>query len=280
MKTIAALLCLLTLELHAQQDPARAWDDPVEPFRIAGNLYYVGAWDLASFLLTSPQGHILIDGGSERMAPQILANIAKLGFRAEDVRLLLNTHAHADHAGGLEALRRATGARLLVSREDTPLIARGGADDPQFGNRFPFTRTYPDGLIADRQQVQAGHLTLTAHHTPGHTQGCTTWETNVREGGRKLNVVIVCSVSVPTEYRLRGNPRYPNAADDYRRSFARLHTLTPDIFLGSHGIFFGLQEKIRAMRENAPRNPFIDAEGYRKFVETAEERFRSRLAAE
>ncbi len=280
MRILAALFCFLALPLHAQSDPvSRSWNEPVAPFRIAGNLWYVGASDITSFLLTSDEGHVLIDGGFVETAPQILANIATLGFRVEDVKVLLSTHAHYDHAGGLNAIRRATGARLLASRGDTPLLSRGGRDDPQFGDRYPFERTYPDGMIADRERVTVGDIVMTAHVTPGHTPGCTTWETTVRDGAKRLDVVIVCSVSIPRPYRLTGNPRYPDAAGDYRRSFARLHELKPDIFAGSHGGFFELKEKIALMRADASRNPFLNADEYRTFVAASEERFEQRLAA-
>src|SRR6185503_14158379 len=149
-------------------------NDPVEPFRIVGNVHYVGASDVTSFLITTPQGHILIDGGFAETAPMIVANIRKLGFDPRDVRLILNSHAHLDHAGGIAELRRVTGAKFLASAPDAAQLARGGTDDPQFGNRFPFPPAPPDRLVRDGERVTLGGTTLTAHITPGHTRGCTT----------------------------------------------------------------------------------------------------------
>ncbi|HEX7190334.1 MAG TPA: subclass B3 metallo-beta-lactamase, partial [Thermoanaerobaculia bacterium] len=203
-------LLLLAASLYAQKDPiSRAGNQPVEPFRIAGNLYYVGASDVTSFLITTPSGHILIDGGFEETAPMILANIARLGFRAEDVRILLNSHAHFDHAGGLAALKRATGAQFIASRGDAPLLKRGGHDDPQFRDRLLFPPIVPDRIIDDGDTVTLGGITLTARLTPGHTPGCTTWVTTIRDGERAYSVVFVGSPSVPSEYNVRTNRSYP-----------------------------------------------------------------------
>jgi metallo-beta-lactamase class B len=271
------LLCallLVSVAASAQTDPtSRSWNQPVQPFRIAANLYYVGASDITSFLFTTPDGHILIDGGFQETAPQILQNIATLGFRPRDVKILLNTHAHVDHAGGLAALRRATGARLLASPREIPLLARGGLDDPQFGNRFPFAPTQADGIVRDGGHVRLGGTDLVAHVTAGHTRGCTTWTSNLRDGRRTLQVVLLCSPTVPSDYRLVNNPRYPDAIADYRAQFHFLKSLTPDIYLGSHGGFFDLEEKSKALRAGAQKNPFIDPEGYKRLIATMEQRF-------
>jgi metallo-beta-lactamase class B len=264
----------------AQNDTvSRSGNQPIEPFRIAGNLYYVGASEVTSFLITTPRGHILIDGGFEQMAPIILANIERLGFRPRDVRILLNSHAHVDHAGGLAALQRDTGARFIASRRDLPLLARGGRDDPQFGDRFPFPAIVPAQIVEDGGQVRLGGVSLTAHITAGHTPGCTTWTMALRDGGRSEQVVFVGSPSVPVEYKLSGNRRYPDAIEDYRRQFAALRALKPDLFLGSHGSFFNLNEKIAA-HKNGAKDAFVDPAGYRAFVEAMEERFEARVAQE
>lgn len=251
----------------------RAADQPVEPFRIAGNLYYVGESDVTSFLITTPAGHIVIDGGYEQTAPRIIANISRLGFRAQDVKILLNSHAHCDHAGGLAALKRATGAQFIASRGDAPLLQRGGHDDPQFGDRLLFPPIIPDRVIDDGDTVTLGGMTLTARVTPGHTPGCTTWVTIIRDGDRAYSVVFVGSPSVPSEYNLTTNHRYPTAVADYRRSFAVLRALHPDIFLGSHGGFFSLTEKMKT------RN-FVDPKGYAAFVDAMERAFEQHVAGE
>lgn len=252
--------------------------DDVDPFRVIGNIYSVGTNDVTSFLITTPKGHILIDGDEPAHAAMIERNIAKLGFELRDVKILLNTHAHFDHAGGLAELKRATGAKLFASRGDTPLLARGGVDDPQFGDRFPYPPVEPDHVIADGERVTVGGVTLTAHITAGHTPGCTTWTMAVRDRGRTLHVVDFCSPSVPSEYRLVGNPRYPNAVEDYRKQFATLKRLPCDVPLASHGSMFDLQGKRhRLVIEKGP-NPFIDPKGCAAFISSMEKRFEDTVA--
>jgi metallo-beta-lactamase class B len=258
----------------AQNDPtSRSWNQPVEPFRIHGNVYYVGANEITSFLITTPKGHIVIDGGFEETAPMILANIRKLGFEPRDVKYLVSSHAHLDHAGGLAALKNATGATFLSSVEDLPAHARGGLDDPQFGDRFPYPPIEADRMIRDRERVTLGGTTMTAHITPGHTRGCTTWTT--RAAGKDF--VFFCSPSIPSEYRLVGNPRYPDAAEDYRRQFARLETLSCEVFLASHGNFFDLKRKSEELRAGK-KKAFIDPAGCTEFVARMKGVFERRLA--
>ncbi len=277
MKRKLLILLLLALPLFAQKDPvSRSWNQPVEPFRIARNLYYVGASDIASYLVTTPKGHIVLDGGFEETVPIIVANIRTLGFKVEDVKILLSSHAHNDHAGGLAELKRITGATLYASAEDIPQLARGGLDDPQFGNRFPFPPVFADRILRDQDKVTLGGTTLTARITPGHTRGCTTW--TMKAG--KLDVVILGSPSVPTEYRLTDNPRYPDAVSDYRKQFAILKSLPVDIFLASHGNFFDLEKKRAALGSDGKANPFVDSEGYHRFVTAAERRFEDRVRNE
>ena len=252
----------------AQSDPvSRSWNQPVEPFRIIGNIYYVGASDITSYLITTPKGHIVIDGGFVETAPMILENIGKLGFRVEDVEILLNSHAHLDHAGGLAELKRVTGATLHASRGDVPQLARGGLDDPQFGNRFPFPPIEADRIVEDGQRISLGGTTLVAHLTPGHTRGCTTWTT--RTAGK--DVVFVGSPTAPG-YRLTNNPRYPNAVEDYRRQFATLKSLGCDVFLGSHGNFFGLAEMV------AGKKKFAGCDEYHAFLSAIERRFEEQVS--
>jgi metallo-beta-lactamase class B len=269
MRKLTLLLFALLLPevaLGQADETSRSWNQPVEPFRITGNLYYVGASDITSFLLTSKEGHVVLDGGFVETAPMILENIRKLGFRPEDVKILLSSHAHYDHAAGLAELKRVTGAQFHASRRDLPQHARGGLDDPQFGNRFPYPPIYADRVLDHGSRVRLGPINMVAHMTPGHTPGCTTWTTTI--GGKE--VVFLCSPSVPSQYRLRDNPRYPDAIADYRRQFEILKALTPDIWLASHGNFFDLEEKRTGKRS------FVDPEGYRRFVEASEQRFEKR----
>lgn len=208
--------------------------------------------------------------------PIIVANIRKLGFRVEDVKVLLNSHAHLDHAGGLAELKRITGATLYASAGDVPQLARGGLDDPQFGNRFPFPPVMADRLIEDGSRISLGGTTLVARITPGHTRGCTTWTARIGN----LDVVSLCSPSVPSDYRLVGNPRYPDAVGDYRRQFEILESLSCDIFLASHGNFFDLEKKRAALAGHNKANPFLDREGYHRFVRAMERRFEDRVRNE
>jgi metallo-beta-lactamase class B len=273
MKRLGLLLTLLVaLFARAQSDPvSRSWNQPVDPFLIAGNLYYVGASDITSYLFTTPEGHIVLDGGFVETAPMIAASIERLGFRVEDVRILIGSHPHYDHAGGLAELRRRSGAKFLASAGDAPLYARGGKDDPQFGDRFLFPPITADRIISDGEQISLGGTTLTARITPGHTPGCTTWTTTI--AGSKA--AFLCSPTAPG-YVLVGNPRYPNAIEDFRRQFAILRALEPELFLASHGNFFDLEAKRK--KHSARRNAFIDPEGYRSFVAKMEKRFEQEAA--
>jgi metallo-beta-lactamase class B len=202
----------------------------------------------------------------------ILANIKKLGYRPHDVRMLLNTHAHYDHAGGLSMLQKATGAPLMASKPEAPLLQRGGRDDPQFGDRFLYPPVTPKFLIGDGDIFGLGGMQFVPRITPGHTKGCTTWTFRVRDGARTFDVVIVGSSSVPEGYRLAGNPKYPDAIADYEKTFRTLRSLRCDIFLGAHGNFFDLAAKIEKMKKGVP-HPFVDHEGYRQYIDASQQRF-------
>jgi metallo-beta-lactamase class B len=281
----AALFLLLLSSLPTlaagQADPlSRSWNEPVEPFRIAGNLYYVGASDIASYLIATPEGHILLDGGFVETAPLIRESVRKLGFRIEDVKILLNSHAHYDHAGGLAELKALTGARLHASAADAPALARGGKDDPLFGDQFLFPPVQTDRLVQDGDTITLGGSTLTARLTPGHTAGCTTWTMKVADGGRILDAVFVCSTSILPMTKLGAQPTYPGIAEDYARTFRILRELPCDLFLGAHGSFFNLKDKAERRKQQEGPNPFVDPEGYRGYLDRSETAFRERLAAE
>jgi metallo-beta-lactamase class B len=279
MLGIAALLAPPCLE--SQADPeSRSRNQPVAPFRIIGNLHYVGASDITSFLLATNRGLILLDGGYVETAPQIRDNIAQLGFKLSDVKIILSSHAHFDHVGGLAQLKAWTGARLFASAGDAPLLEAGGRGDPLFGDTLPFPPVKVDHLLRDGEAVTLGDTTLVAHVTAGHTRGCTTWTTRVAEGGRLYDVVFVCSTTVLPGYRLVDHPTYPGIADDYARTFATLAALPCDVFLGSHASFFDGSGKARRLREGAKPNPFVDPQGYRAYLARAEAAFREQLARE
>jgi metallo-beta-lactamase class B len=262
---------------------------PAEPFRIAGNLYYVGASDVTSFLLTGPNGHVLIDGGYPGTPPLIMASIAKLGFKISDVKILLNSHAHFDHAGGLAELQKASGAELWVSEGDADAVASGGVDNPSEtfwpARLLAFVRlvSYPaprvDHRFKDGATIRLGPIELTAHVTGGHTRGCTTWSFPVRDGDRELHVVHRCSLTLLPGMRLVEPERYPGIREDFERTFITLRSLPVDIWVTSHAREFGRWRKFSARDTAAdPVAPFMDRDGYFRSLDSAETTFRELLA--
>jgi metallo-beta-lactamase class B len=259
-----------------------------EPFRIAGNLYYVGGAGVAPLLITGPEGHVLIDGGYPESAPGIIANIARLGFDIRDVKVLLNTHAHNDHAGGLRALQEASGAELWVSEGDAAAMSAGrNSADRALGplrylamlgfGTFPVPRI--DHRFRDGDTVRVGPLALTAHVTAGHTRGCTSWSFPVRDGNRELLAVDICSLTLFPFVSLVEPESYPGIRADFERSFQTLRSLPADIFLASHSEMFGLHQKRQALKTAADSsNPFIDRAGYLAYIDRSERRFRAQLA--
>jgi metallo-beta-lactamase class B len=254
-------------------------DQPGEPFRIAGNLYQVGSWDIGSYLVTTPAGHIVIDAGFESTVPMIEANVAKLGFKVADIRILLNTQAHKDHAGGFAALKKRAGAQLMVSAADADLIERGGRGDFSLGETFTFPPATVDRRLKDGDTVSLGGVVLTAHLTPGHTQGCTTWTFDTQDAGRTLRVVDLCGLAVLDTTKIqKGMAGYPTIVEDYERTFATLRTMPIDIFIGAHLSYFDGRAKAEKVKSNAGGgNPFVDPEGFRRAVDNGERQFRSRL---
>jgi metallo-beta-lactamase class B len=274
-----ALLLACAFAARAESYTAK-WAQPQEPYRIAGNIYYVGSNDLGCFLIATPQGHILINTGYERMAPLLRANVKKLGFRFTDIRYLLTGQAHDDHVAGFAAAREASGAKVLAMQGDDDIIEHGGRGDFRFDGEIGWRGCPVDRVLHDGDTVSLGGTTLFAHLTPGHTKGCTTWSTPVTENGRALNVVIVGGVSVNPGVKLIGNPRYPAIADDYARTFRTLRALPCDVFLGAHGGYYSMRDKFARMKAGAAENPFIDPEGYRRFVDESQANFERLLAKE
>lgn len=279
LRGFLALAFLAPAWACAQTDPtSRSWNQPVEPYRIIGNVYYVGASDLTSYLITTPEGHILLDGGLEESVPIIEAGIRKLGFELADVKILLNGHAHFDHAGGLAELKRRTGATFYASEREAPLLAAGGKGDYALGDTGPYPPVQADRLLRDGDRVTLGGVTLTAHLTPGHTKGNTTWTLQVVEGGKRYDVAVVGSLTVLPGVKLTGMPRYPEIAADFEQSFRVLRSLPCDVFLSAHGSFFDMTEKAAKVQAGGP-NPFVDPAGCRAYVERKERDFREQLAA-
>lgn len=268
--------CLPTVAVAQATATWRSWNQPVKPFRIIGNIWYVGASDVTAFLITTSAGHILLDSGFAETVPLIKQNISQLGFKLADVKILLNSHAHSDHAGGLAELKQLTGATLMISEPDAALLANGGKNDPHFGDNLLFAPAKADRLLRDGEEVKLGETTLIAHVTPGHTKGSTTWTMKVREGGKSYDVVFASSVSAP-EYKLVGNDKHPQVVDDYRRTFRFTKTLPCDVFLGPHAGFFDMKNKRARLDQGAQPNPFIDPAGYRRYVAAGEQAFEEEL---
>jgi metallo-beta-lactamase class B len=272
---------LLTLafacSVFAQDNPD--WTTPHKPFRIIGNVYYVGSKDLASYLITTSQGDILINSNLTSSVPLIRKNVEALGFHFNDVKILLISHAHWDHAAGSSEIKRLTGAKYMVMDADVRVVESGGKTDFQYGaeagSRFPVTKV--DRVLHDGDEVKLGGVVLVAHKTPGHTKGCTTWTMKVREDNRTYKVVIVGSPNVNTGYKLVGNAAYPEIAQDYESTFRTLQSLPCDVFLGAHGLYFGMEAKFAGMKAGEV-NPFVDPEGYKSYVAEREQAFRKELA--
>ena len=278
VRAVAALALLGAAPARAElSEEERRWNEPVEPFRIAGNVYYVGAKEVASYLVATPAGHVVIDSGFAETVPRVLANVRALGFEPKDVKWLLISHAHYDHVGGIADLRDATGAKVAVSAGDAEQAKNGGKGDFQWGDRFTYRPFTADRLLRDGDTVALGGTTLTANVTPGHTRGCTSWSTDVVERGKPLCVLVLCSVTAPG-YRLAGNAAYPQIVDDYRATFRRLAAMPVDVFLAAHGSFFGLLDKRAALCRNPETNPFVDPQGYRDHVERLRQELERRLA--
>jgi metallo-beta-lactamase class B len=255
------------------------WTEPFPAFRIAGNLFYVGSKGLANYLITTPQGHILINSDLEANVPLINASVEKLGFKFSDIKILLISHAHWDHNAASATIKKLTGASYMVMDADVANVESGGKADFQYGknpdNLYPPTKV--DRVLHDGDQVKLGEAVLVAHLTPGHTKGCTTWTMKVSDGGKTYDVVIVGSPNVNPGYRLVNNTAYPDIASDYERMFTVLKSLPADIFLGAHGSYFDMEAKYARMNAGGA-NPFVDPDGYKKFVAQKEHEFRDEFA--
>ena len=244
------------------------WNRPAEPFRVAGNVYHVGTEALGAFLIATPEGHVLIDGALPESADQIAANIRRLGYRVEDVKYLLISHAHMDHAGGLARLKALSGARLLASAGDAPELAAGKVG---YRDSFDFPPVEVDRVIADGERLRIGGTTLTAHVTPGHTKGCTSWSARIEHERRPLDVIFACSLTVAGQ-PLVDDAGYPEAAADFRASFEKLKRLKADVYVTFHSGFFDMEAKRERQAAGEP-DAFIDPAELARRVAAAEQAF-------
>jgi metallo-beta-lactamase class B len=267
---------VLAASLFAQVNPE--WTEPFPPHHIAGNVYYVGSKGLASFLITTPQGNILINSSLESSVPLIRASVEKLGFRFSDTKILLISHGHWDHCAGSALVKQLTRAKYMVMDADVPVVEAGGKGDFQYGNS-PGSLYKPakvDRVLHDGDEVKLGDAVLVAHLAAGHTKGCTTWTMRVRDGGKTYDVVFVGSPNVNEGYKLVNNAQYPKIAQDFERTFRTMRALPCDVFLGAHGSYYGMETKFAQVKEGAP-NPFVDLDGYKSYVAEREQAFRSEL---
>jgi len=258
-----------------------SWRQPFPAHRIIGNVYYVGTDDLACFLITTPQGHILINTGLADSAPLIRSSVESLGFRLRDIKILLTMQAHLDHVGAMAEMQRLTGAMVLATEGDAPVLADGGRSDYLFFKNpaFWFKPVQPARRLRDGEVIRLGGAALTVHVTPGHTKGSATYTMPAREAGREYNVVFANIGSINPGVRLVGNPRYPEIARDYARTFRVQKALPCDIFLAAHASQYRLHEKYRPGQAYDPQR-FVDPDGYRAKVEEAERAYNAQLAKE
>ena len=279
MAVLLALASVLALVVVGRWLNAtkRGGQGPAEPFRIAGNFYYVGATDAAAFLITGPEGHIVLDGGYPTTAPMIIASMAKLGFSIKDVKVLLNSEPHPDHAGGLGVLQQESGAELWASDASAYTLASGG-DDPDA--ILPLRALARIGVVGypamrvghrfkDGDTIRVGPLALTAHVTGGHTRGCTSWSFSVQDGDRVLNVVSACDLGI------LASSRYEEQGADLERSFRVLRGLPVDIWVTCHARWWGRYPKyVASTTAENPTDAFIDPDGYRAYIDAAEAELR------
>ena len=273
MALVLALVCAAPLMARDA-----SWTRPFPPFRIAGNLYYVGSEDLASYLIVTPKGLILINSSLEASVPLIRKSVEQLGFHFSDVRILLISHAHFDHCAGSAKVKQLTGAKYFVMDGDAPVVESGGRSDFQYGAekdmRYPPAKV--DRVLHDGDTVGLGGAVLTAHRTAGHTKGTTTWTMDETVGGKALHVVIVGSPNVNPGYKLVGNKTYPRIAEDYAKGFQVLKGLPCDVFLGAHGGYYGLKGKYERWK-HGDHDAFIDPEGYKAYIAEREGAFEAEL---
>jgi len=267
MRIICAWYSLLGAGLAFAQGITN-WNTPFPPHKVIANIYYVGTEQLASFLITTPEGNVLINSDFETTVPLIRASVEKLGFRFTDIKVLLGSHAHGDHMDGDALVKEFTGAKVMAMEQDVPALRK----------MTPGGKPHPiDRILHDGDEVKLGGTTLVAHLTAGHTKGCTSWTMKAHEGDKTYDVVILGSIGVNPGYILVGNKDYPQIADDYVRSFRVLRALPCDVFLASHGSFYILADKYARLQKGGP-NPFIDPEGYRAHLDLQEKNFKAKLA--
>jgi metallo-beta-lactamase class B len=260
-----------------RQQPAN-WTEAIAPFAIADGVYWVGSADLSAYLFTSGEGHILIDAPLEENVDLVLRNVEKVGFEPRDIKILIASHGHFDHTGGMATMLERTGAELLLSPEEAKLVGAGGKGDFFLGDRAAYKPAKATRILSHLETVKVGDRALTAHFTPGHTKGCTSWSGTLKIAGKDASFVSICSLTVLPGYVLAGDrPSYPGIARDYCSSVSHLRTLEPDVFLASHGSFIGMTDKAAKLRAGDAR-AFVDPAGYEAYLNGAQEKIEKTLA--
>ena len=274
-----ALLAGFSLPVHAQTN--EEWTRPFPPFQIVGNIYWVGSYDLSSYLITSPQGHILVNTGVGDTARQIKKSVEELGFKMADIKILTATHGHYDHVAGLAELKRMTGARVLIEERDKPLLETGGKADFRFGSTpsAQFEPVKVDDTFKDGEFITLGSTKLTAHLSAGHTKGATSFTLDVRDNGKTFRVIIANMGSINPGVTVNGMPNYETIGDDYARTFIAQKDMKIDIWLASHASQFQMHEKHKPGDPYSPGR-FVDPQGFRASVQKLEKTYLDQLAAE
>jgi len=258
------------------------WKAPVPPRHLVDNVYYVGAVGVSSYLITTPAGHFLLDTGFADTVPIIQRGVERLGFKLTDIKFILSSHAHIDHTGGHALMKQLTGAQVLASAGDAGVLESGGADDfiPFPRDTILYAPVKVDRVIQDGERVTLGDVTLTAHLTPGHTQGATTWTMEVKETGRSYHLVFFSSASINSGTRLLRHPSYPGITEDLERTFTKLKGMPCDIFLAPHGGQFAMADKFAQLDRGEGVKALVDPEGWRTLLTEAEKAYREQLALE
>ncbi|MGY8706505.1 BJP family subclass B3 metallo-beta-lactamase [Bradyrhizobium sp. 18BD] len=285
MRKLAAALCALTLFTTAAQAQTikdflatvmQKWTAPFEPFQLIGNIYYVGTDGIAVYVIKTSQGLILMDTAMPQSTGMIKDNIAKLGLKVADIKLILNSHAHLDHTGGFAEIKKETGAQLIAGERDKPLLEGGYYPGDEKNEDLSFPAVKVDRTVKEGDKVTLGDTTLTAHATPGHSPGCTSWEMTVKDGNDDREVLFFCSGTVALN-RLVGQPTYPGIIDDYRTTYTKVKAMKIDVLLGPHPEVYGMQAKRAEMKDGAP-NPFVKPGELVTYATSLSEDFDKQLA--
>ena len=281
MKSVLALTSILTVGglLAQASNPLRGEpSQPVEAYKVIGNIYYVGAVNISSHIIVTAEGLILLDTGTQEMLPGIRTNLQKLGYTLQDVKIILSSHAHWDHVEGHAAIKELSGANVMAVGEDAAAISSG--IDSSAAGALGWNPTEVSRVLEDGDKVTLGGVTMQAHWTPGHTKGCTAWTTTVEEDGESYSVVFVGGTGINRGVKLLDNKRHPSIVEDYARTFRVLKDLPADVFLAQHPSMYGMADKLERLKAGATANPFIDPEGYQRFLVQEEGNYLKQLEEE